>query len=198
MTATLIALGGYLRSGKDEVAGILEEEFGFVRIGFSNALHEAMLAVDPWVHVREGHALAHGCTAGWQQYSDLIDEVGYIEAKTVPEVRRLLQALGTEFGRNMVGENIWSDITAATIEKHLQAGRSVALTGVRFPNEVQMVGSFAGVTVWVDRPGFEPGAAAHASETSVGPDDFRKVIRNDGSLAQLHDAARALGSRLRP
>lgn len=194
MTATLIALGGYLRSGKDEVAGVLEEEYGFVRIGFSNALHEAMLAIDPWLHVGEGHALAHGWTPGWQQYSDLVEAVGYVEAKTAPEVRRLLQALGTEFGRNMVGENIWSDITAATIDRHLKAGRSVALTGVRFPNELQMVHSFAGTAIWVDRPGFEPSATAHASETSVGADDFDKVIRNDGSLAQLHSAARALGA----
>ncbi|WP_406245899.1 hypothetical protein ACI7YT_12725 [Microbacterium sp. M] len=202
MTAALIGLGGYLRSGKDEVAGVLEEQFGFARLGMSDALHEAMLAIDPIVVVDEFVQYPEGAPGyGWNtprakmSYSELVEAVGYVEAKKRPEVRRLLQALGTEVGRDMIGTNTWSDIMARKVEALLKQGRSVVATGIRFPNEVQMLRSFAGAAVWVDRPGFEPSASSHASETSVGSDDFDMVIRNTGTLEQLHEGAAALGRR---
>lgn len=196
MTAALIGLGGYLRSGKDEVAGILEERYGFVRLGMSDALHEALLAIDPIISVTATSNFMDDPEIEQWRYSEAIEEFGYVKTKeTFPEARRLLQALGTEVGRDMIGTNTWSDIMARKVEALLKQGRSVVATGIRFPNEVQMLRSFAGAAVWVDRPGFEPSASSHASETSVRSDDFDMVIRNAGTLEQLHEAAAALGRR---
>ena len=187
LSQPLIALGGRLRSGKDCVADRLVAEHGFIKMGMSDALHEALLAIDPGVHVGEAHAYAHSAPVGWQQYSDLIEAVGYVETKTVPEVRRLLQKLGTEVGRDMIGENVWVNIMASKIVGHLCAGRPVVVTGIRFPNEVGMVRDLEGTAVWIDRPGVDAhsGTASHSSENSVGADDFMVIIKNDSTLEDL-------------
>ncbi|WP_217181629.1 hypothetical protein [Streptomyces sp. AC495_CC817] len=190
----LIALGGRLRSGKDVVADWLVEKHGFVKIGMSDALHEAMLAIDPII---DEHAVAadEGVLVHRIHYSEAIASEGYVEAKKRPEVRRLLQNLGTEVGRDMIGENVWVNIMARKIDDHRGAGHPVVVTGIRFPNEVQMVRDLAGTAVWIERPGEHAPtstAAAHPSETSVQSSDFDDVIVNDGSLGELQAKASEL------
>lgn len=182
MTARLIGLGGKLRSGKDAVADHLVETYGFVKIGMSDALHEAMLVLDPIVEVEQGWDYGEAV-----RYSTLIAVDGYVEAKKRPEVRRLLQQLGTEVGRDMIDENVWVDIIARKINVHLTAGTSVAVTGLRFLNELTMVRTFAGQAWWIDRPGLEPAqASTHASENGVTGSLFDRTIVNDGTLEDLY------------
>ena len=182
MVCQVIGLGGRLRAGKDCIADYLVAERGFVKIGMSDALHEAMLALDPIVDVGPLYG-----DIEFERYSDVVAQVGYVEAKKNPEVRRLLQRLGTEVGRAMIGENVRVDITARKIERLLAEGHSVALSGVRFENELRMIHSFAGRTVWVERTSLNPTPeAVHASEVSLGPQDFDLTIVNDGSLADLY------------
>ena len=190
---TVIGLGGKLRSGKDAIADHLVAEHGFVKIGMSDALHEAMLAIDPIV----GAIGKYGPTseADTWRYSDLIAEIGYVEAKTKPEVRRLLQQLGTEVGRNMMGENVWADIMARKVREHAANGRHVVVTGLRFENEIEAIHRAGGFTWWVLRPLADApsaGAAAHSSENSVGRNDFGFAIHNDGTLEDLGHSVDAL------
>jgi predicted kinase len=182
MVGQVIGLGGRLRAGKDEVASHLAREHGYTVIGMSDALHEAMLALDPIVDVGPLYG-----DIEFERYSDVVAQVGYVEAKKRPEVRRLLQPLGTEVGRGLIGENVWVDITARKIERLLAEGHSVALTGCRFENELRMIHSFAGRAVWVERPSLNPTPeGVHASEVSLGPQDFDLTVVNDGSLADLY------------
>jgi hypothetical protein len=188
LSPTLIGLGGHLRSGKDAVADHLVEKHGFVKLGMSDALHEAMLAIDPviWPTSTAGYESAEEV---WR-YSEAIAEWGYVRTKEMfPEARRLLQKLGTEVGRNMVGENVWVNIMARKIDDHRGAGHPVVVTGIRFPNEVQMIRELGGRSVWIDRPNLATrGAiAAHASENSVGEQDFDGLIVNDGTLEDLYE-----------
>ena len=179
MTAKVIGLGGRLRAGKDVVAERLEKEHGFKRLGMSDALHEAMLAIDP---ILDGD---------WT-YRSAIDLYGYVQVKELfPEARRLLQALGTEVGRNMIGENVWVNIMARKIDDFLYADQPVVITGIRFPNELKMIHQFAGKTVWVERPteSASAQAASHASENSVGESDFDVTLLNDSTLDHLEGLA---------
>lgn len=197
LSAPLIGLGGLLRSGKDAFADYLVDEHGFVKLGMSDALHEAMLAIDPIV---EAHGNVYDSTAEGYRYSQLVTAVGYVEAKTDPEVRRLLQQLGTEVGRNMVGENVWVNIMGRKIYDHRAAGHPVVVTGIRFPNEVQMVSDLSGRALWLERPGVQApstGTASHASENSVSATDFDAVVLNDGSLGELHAKADEIARRYR-
>jgi hypothetical protein len=159
----------------------------------SDALHEAMLAIDPIVKAA-GHALGGGLTVRLVRYSEYVETLGYVDAKKHPEVRRLLQKLGTEVGRNMIGENTWVNVLARKIDDHLYADQPVVVTGIRFPNELAMIRQFAGRSFWVDRPGLDSPAssAVHASENSVSAADFDTTITNDGTLEDLYLAVEQL------
>lgn len=180
----LIGLGGRLASGKDEIADELVRNHGYVKVGMSDVLHQAMLALDPIVSPSSS-------TSGLVQvrrYSEWVDAVGYVEAKKNPEVRRLLQNLGTEVGRKMLGSNIWVTTMKARLQGLRAEGKDVVITGIRYPNEVTMVERLRGKLVWVDRPGYEA-AGGHASENSVSGSDFHQTIVNDGSLEDLYEKA---------
>jgi hypothetical protein len=192
MTAMVIGLGGRLRAGKDVVADRLVDRHGFVKLGMSDALHEAMLALDPIVLVDEFVQYREGPPGyGWNtprkqmRYAELCEAVGYVEAKKTPEVRRLLQHLGTEVGRNMIGENVWVNVMARKIDDYLYSDIPVVVTGIRFPNELSMIRAFAGRAVWVDRPGLGETTSSHASESGVQGSDFDLTLLNDSSLEHL-------------
>lgn len=187
MSSKLLGIGGRLTSGKDTVADYLVERYGWIKLNMSAPLHEAMLRLDPWIPVEfeERHA-----TGNWR-YSELTERFGYTAAKENPEVRRLLQRLGTDVGRKMFGENVWVDYADSTITPLREAGENVVITGIRFPNEIDMIhGNVAwgqpGKLVWVERPSLVLGAEAqHASESLTG-EDFDITIQNDSTLEVLY------------
>lgn len=184
----LIGLGGRLASGKDEVADELVRNHGYVKVGMSDVLHQAMLALDPIVWPTGGIS---GTVIRPRRYSEEIARVGYVKAKEGHEVRRLLQALGTEVGRKMLGSNIWVTTMKARLQMLRAEGKDIVITGIRYPNEVTMVESIRGKLVWIDRPGYEA-AGSHASENSVSAEDFAETLNNDGSLEDLYEKAGGL------
>ena len=180
----LIGLGGYARSGKDAIAAILERH-GWYRTFMSKPLHQAMLALDPYIPQGAIAPVLH-------RYSGLVAVLGYDETKArFPEVRRLLQVLGTEVGRGILGEDAWID----TIEEELgdawaaDPSRPQVVTGIRFPNEIARIRYLGGELIWVERPGFGP-TNGHASETTLGPHDFDEVLHNCEDLAGLERRVR--------
>lgn len=209
MTDTLvIGLGGKLRSGKDTVADYLASNHDFVKIGMSDALRLALYTQNPWIHITEAEArhlfeltgsaaVAMGSTGvrtiispfdQWIKYRVIEDAVGYTEAKDAAgEVREALQVLGTEVGRQIIGENVWVDIAERGIAEYRAQGRSVALTGVRFENEQSMIRRIGGTLAWIERPGLDTATAhaAHASEQATG-EDFDLTISNAGTLHDLY------------
>lgn len=177
----LVGIGGLLASGKDAVSDYLVEHHGWTKLGMSDALNDALLVINPLIPVRVGHASGH-----WR-YSDLYAEVGYVEAKTNPEVRRLLQMLGTEVGREMIHQDVWTDIMTRKISI-ARTTSNVIVTGIRFENEVGLIGALGGDLWWVDRPGMRPpeNTGAHSSETSISQRNFDLLIPNTGTLDDLY------------
>jgi len=93
----IIALSGFARSGKDEVAKILVEDCGFMRVAFADKLREVLYALDPIC----GHSY-YDKSPDLITVQDVIDKYGwngYKETEYGQEIRRLLQRLGTEAGR---------------------------------------------------------------------------------------------------
>ena len=174
MTGRLIGIGGYAGSGKDAVATILEDSHGFYGTFMSQPLNAALCRLNPQVEVRRGEVF---------RYVDLINQLGYTKAKELPEVRRLLQAMGTEVGRNMFGQNIWID----QLRNYLAAQKpddDVVVTGIRFPNEARMIVELGGQLWWVHRPGYGP-VNSHSSDNTLTYEDFDYVVMNDGTLEDL-------------
>lgn len=187
----LIGIGGWKTAGKDEVADELVRSCGYAKTFMSEPLNEALLVLDPLIDIRYSQLWHTGEVTALLRYSELHERVGYTAAKEFPEVRRLLQQLGTGVGRTFFGEHVWVDIAEKKIRELMEAGRNVAITGIRYRNEMDMVESLGGTTLWVSRPGVDAPEGSHSSETSLGPEDFQHEIDNDSDLRHLH--SRSIG-----
>ena len=191
MTGQLIGIGGYAGSGKDAVADILEDSHGFYRTFMSQPLNAALCRLNPQIEVRHGEVF---------RYVDLINQLGYTKAKELPEVRRLLQAMGTEVGRDMLGQNVWIDQLRNSLAAQ-KPDDDVVVTGIRFPNEARMIVELGGQLWWVHRPGYGP-VNSHSSDNTLTYEDFDYVV-TDGALitgqnpASSAPAASALLEKLR-
>lgn len=179
----VVGVGGRKGHGKDTFAGLLGDDW--VVIGMSDSLYEAALKLNspvelvssPGTYIPLGVYLDSFCGGDWT------------EAKKNPGVRVLLQRLGTDVVRDMVDEDAWVDIMRFRVRCLLNAGKKVAVTGIRFPNELEAIKRFGGKTVWVERPGVEDGDL-HISEAAVAMQSFDFVVNNSGSIEDLGEAAR--------
>src|SRR6185436_5049171 len=91
----IIAFTGYAQVGKDTASDILVRDFGFTKIAFADPIRQMLFALNPLVfdNVR---------------VNDAIEAHGYNQAKIMfPEIRTLLQRMGSEAGRRILGEDIW-------------------------------------------------------------------------------------------
>lgn len=186
MAGRLVTISGYATSGKDAVADILVKELGWYKTYMSKPLEQALLTLNPWV---PWHSL--GVSRGdiskaeyWIRYQELHARVGYDESKKNPEVRRLLQTLGTEIGRKMFGEDTWLNLVGNEASSQIALGRDVVVTGVRYPNELRRFQELKTLAVWVQRPGVEA-VNDHSSEHALPPMAFDTQINNDGTLDDL-------------
>lgn len=177
----LIGVAGRKTAGKDVVADALVEKLGWSKLGMSDNLHNCLMVLNPIIGRRRFRI---------ERYRDLVERVGFVEAKKHPEVRRLQQTLGTEVGRNMIDVNLWIDMTERSICDLLCQERDVIVTGIRYRNELEMIERLGGTTLWVERPGLVL-ADGHSSENSLGAEDFQRVIFNDGTVEDLQRKALA-------
>lgn len=217
MTMPIIGVGGLKTSGKDAFASVLEKHYGYHRRGMSDVLDEMLKATNPYIRVlpsepHYGHFEAERVDRGAEfiRYRDLRRRVSYDESKRVQDVRRLLQTIGTEAGRTIIGEDVWTfgaKSSAGAIAKRLQnEGTPVVITGIRYPNELAMIRRLSGIALWIDRPSVTEAhlaaveakdpTALHSSENTLTAEDFQAVIYNRGTLEDLeqtaHDAIRYL------
>ena len=78
----IIGLCGYAQSGKDTVANILVEKYGYQRIAFADPIRALLYETNPML--KEGYRV-----------QGLVDVYGWDKVKVdYPEARRLLQELG--------------------------------------------------------------------------------------------------------
>jgi hypothetical protein len=183
----IIALSGFARSGKDEAAKVLVNEFGFTRVAFADKLREVLYALDPIVLGREmkWHG-EEGYSSGVWSVQSVIDEYGWDHYKETPfgwEIRRLLQRLGTEAGRQTLWDSIWIDAAFANLANDAK----VVVSDARFINEFEAVKARGGKIWRIDRPGVGP-ANEHPSEMEATTyKDFDKYLVNNGTLERWHE-----------
>ncbi len=162
-----IGICGYATAGKDEVAKIFKD-LGCVSIGMSDALNYYLQILNPYVVSDE---------EGVERYADIVARVGYTGAKAqYPEVRRLLQTLGTEVGRR-IDPDMWVKELVKRADRH----EHTVTTGIRYPNEADAMD----VLIHVERPGVGP-LNGHSSE-DIGPviERAHYSIVNNGTLEEL-------------
>jgi hypothetical protein len=162
---------GGAHSGKDSVAKILIDD-GWTRVAFADPVREMALAIDPLVPIEYSHTV---------RLSQVVKDRGWESSKKIVEVRRLLQVIGTDAVRDMLGEDTWLDIAFDKIDK---ADSPVVVTDVRFENEAQALREIGGQICLITRPGAHC-ERDHRSEILTFEPDFN--IDNSGTLEALRD-----------
>lgn len=104
--------------------------------------------------------------------------------------RYAMQTLGTEWGRNLIHPNIWTDAWFRQAEKALKLSNVVA-DDLRFPNEANLIRALGGRVIRIQRTmerkeQLDP----HASEVIPFSPDI--TICNDGSIEDFKLQIRAL------
>lgn len=211
MSGILLALGGYKRAGKDEAGDYLESAYEFVKMGMSDALNVALQNIGPrgpWVKLdfdvidhypwRNKRYRGKYVKGDIIRYADLVDAVGYTDAKLHKDAREYLQGLGTEVGRDMIDPEVWVRIAEKKIRALQAEGKNVVITAIRFPNELEMVRRLGGHSVWIERSQELRGADGdqHASEVSLQSKDFEAFIDNNGSKDELRERVDSLLDRV--
>lgn len=168
----LIGLSGFARSGKDTVADYLVENYGFTKLAFADPMREALVRLDPLITINGGATmhLSQGLASlTWEDLKALS-----------PDIRPLLQRMGTEVGREMFGESIWVEQAI----KRASAYDRVVFSDCRFVNEADAVINSDGEVWRINRPGISA-ANQHVSETALDDYEFTTTLDNSDSLESL-------------
>lgn len=185
----IIGIAGYARSGKDTLGSLLVNLHGYERRSFAAALKDVLYATNPLAEIGEEQG---GGSKNTTSVRHLVDFYGWDEAKELSPgfygVRGLLQRLGTEGGREVLGQNVWVDAAMSTLTD--PDGKYV-FTDMRFPNEYHAIDEAGGLVVRISRQ-----SAAlvnpHVSETALDGVSFDRLIHNDGTIDDLREIARSI------
>lgn len=175
----IIGLTGYGQSGKDSVARYLVDNHQFIRVAFADKLKQVAYDIDPIIPIPDELRLVLGLSSTYMHLREIIDIIGYEDAKVIPGVREFYQDLGVAI-REHVDRDAWVDAAF----DGLIADRRYVITDLRFENEWGAVKDAGGVVVRVVRPGVEA-VNGHVSETTVDQflEDYR--VDNDDTLDEL-------------
>jgi len=166
----LIGITGKKQSGKDSVSTFIHEvlstRYDFTRIGFADELKiEASVLL--------GISVPH------------LNRI-----KNIPEIRQLLQRLGTE--KRSVNLDYW----IKKLEAKIPAGRDnlvICIPDVRYLNEAAWIKSRGGILIRVERMStdasgnyiFRDDGDTHSSEVEQDKIDVTCTIRNTSTLTKL-------------
>lgn len=164
----IIGLTGYAQSGKDTVANILVEKYGYQRIAFADPIRALLYETNPML--KDGYRV-----------QGLVDVYGWDKVKVdYPEARRLLQDLGLG-ARKHFGEMFWVQQAL----KDVDASGNYVITDVRFPNEAAAIRLNEGAQIWrVKRLGVTA-VNAHVSESAMDGEKVDQIFVNSGTINDL-------------
>lgn len=201
----IIAICGFIGSGKDTIADYLVNSHGFRRESFASSLKDVVAAVFGWDRV-----MLEGRTQQEREWREQVDP-WWSQRLNMPNLtpRWVLQHWGTEVCRTGFHDDIW----IASVENKLRnILDQIVISDCRFPNEIAAIRRAGGKVIRVRR-GAEPqwyqdavnfnsgptnmrwalsrqrieNLGIHVSETAWVGSKFDHVIDNDGSLDALYD-----------
>lgn len=183
----IIGLAGPAGCGKSTVADLLSEDFGFIEESFARPLREFVASICCWTFA----------------------DVERTKEERTPRLcnrspREVMQLMGTEFARNMIGADIWIRALESRIERmrnfvdtydprnhpandwwspKLASGQlQFVVSDIRFANEAAWVREHG--ELWhLTRPG--KGLTGHVSESGVAVTDRDQIFNNDCDLVNL-------------
>jgi hypothetical protein len=161
----VVAFTGVAGSGKSTAAQFLVDKLGYTRVRFAQGLKDMMRVIGATEEEIEGSLKE--TPAAW------------LCGKTP---RQAMQALGTAWGRDSIGEDFWLSLWRSRANKVIGEGGRVVTDDCRFPNEAAAIRKFGGDIFKIEGRGGIAGG--HMSEAGCGIADA--VIDNGGELDSLH------------
>lgn len=161
----VVAFTGVASSGKSTAAQFLVDKLGYTRVRFAGPLKDMMRAI--------------GLEEEQIEAGDKESPAGRLLGKTP---RYAMQTLGTEWGRNCIGEDFWVHLWRYRVIPVLDAGGRVVVDDCRFPNEAAAIRKLGGDIFKIEGRGGIAGS--HVSEAGVGIADV--VLSNLGTIDELH------------
>ncbi len=104
--------------------------------------------------------------------------------------RKLLQWIGTEWGRDSISRTLWVDLWKARASEWLNntPNAIIVCDDVRFDNEAETINSAGGKVILLtgkrsaDQADGGAGIQGHASEDGIGPRLYSERVDNDSTL----------------
>lgn len=201
--SSIIAICGFIGSGKDTVADYLVNSKGYKRESFANSLKDAVSVIFGW-----DRELLDGRTKQSREWREQPDEWWTARLGRDITPRYILQNWGTEVIRKGFHDDMW----IASLENRLRNAKDdIVITDCRFPNEIKALKNI-GATVLRVKRGPEPvwyqaaedynkgmrsigwalgrdeldRHSVHASEYSWVGSKFDYVINNDSTIDDLY------------
>jgi hypothetical protein len=126
----LIAFAGQMGSGKSYAADYLCREFGYTRVKFASPLKDMLRTLGLTETHIEGELKNKPC-----------------ELLCGKTPRWAMQTLGTEWGRDLIGNGLWGNIWQQRVEALLRQNRPVVVDDCRFKDEAERVRRMGGTVV---------------------------------------------------
>lgn len=171
----LIGITGQAGCGKTTVAKYLAETYSFKLHNFSQPIKE-MLAVLLGISVED---------------IDHYKDSGIKHPILGTTIRSALQTLGTEWGRNIIDKDIWTNVVMSRIQ--LSKDPFHVIGDVRFNNEADAIRANNGRLLYIKRSvtdRLSENESNHASELEfntilINHHRIVTIINNDGSIENL-------------
>lgn len=162
-----IGIIGDAGSGKDTVADYLCDCFGYVKYSMADPLRAGICAM-----ISE---ISMDMLLDREKKEEVIEVYG-------KSPRQMMQTIGTEWGRDLVHEEVWLTQAIAFVA---QSDKPVVIPDIRFPNEYAMLTDLEGGVLWrVTRDNTEA-VASHSSEGQLSKVLVDTTFDNDGTIPQL-------------
>ncbi len=131
---SIISFVGEIGSGKSMAAKYLVDHWGFTYLRFAGPLKDMLYAIGLSKEQIDGNLKEAPCAA--------------LLGKTP---RWAMQSLGSEWGRDLIGQTFWADIWIARAKKIVDSGRCVVVDDCRFENEHYAIQDLGGVQIRILR-----------------------------------------------
>lgn len=141
----IVSLSGLIGSGKDTVADMLVEKYGYTRESFAGTLKDAVSDIFGW-----DRDMLEGKTDLARKQREKIDQ-WWAKRLSIPELspRWVMQ----HFGTNTCREHFHTDIWTASLENKLRKmlDGKIVVSDARFINELALLSNLGAVTVCISR-----------------------------------------------
>lgn len=142
----IVGFTGFKGSGKDTAAAVLlQQPYNFTIAKFADGI-KAMLGQFYYYSGLSTPEVQRRIEGDLKEEPDPF----LLQGKTP---RWAMQTLGTEWGRDLMGENIWVTATMSKIHNLLSVKnyRGVVVTDIRFPNEAAAIKDAGGILIRIER-----------------------------------------------